>query len=241
MATAGATTGGWRMAICSLPNALRDRCVGTHAPVCGAAMTGGARYALVQPCAMAEVGARLSSEPALADAARDALRVGIHWDTDTAVTRRNSSTNPPHRVCQVFCSALPVAYAKSTGSKDWAPVRYSSRVTARPSTCLLVGTIILVARARAPCTRCLVLSSHLPSTGACGYNRPCAHQYVGKYQSCMVENGRLIPHASYLLLLSPQFACLVLQAAYEATLLAASLLSRQRTHYSRPCAHQMCR
>ena len=23
-------------------------------------------------------------------------------------------------------------------------------------------------------------------TGACGYNRPCAHQYVGKYQSCMV-------------------------------------------------------
>ena len=24
-------------------------------------------------------------------------------------------------------------------------------------------------------------------TGACGYNRPCAHQYVGKYQSCMVD------------------------------------------------------
>ena len=23
-------------------------------------------------------------------------------------------------------------------------------------------------------------------TGACGYNRPCAHQYVGKYQSCMI-------------------------------------------------------
>ena len=35
------------------------------------------------------------------------------------------------------------------------------------------------------------------STGACGYNRPRAHQYVGKSQSCMVENGRLIPHASY--------------------------------------------
>ena len=34
---------------------------------------------------------------------------------------------------------------------------------------------------------------HLPTptdeeiwAGACGYNRPCAHQYVGKYQSCMV-------------------------------------------------------
>ena len=35
------------------------------------------------------------------------------------------------------------------------------------------------------------------TTGACGYNRPCAHQYVCKYQSCMVLNGRLIPHASY--------------------------------------------
>ena len=35
------------------------------------------------------------------------------------------------------------------------------------------------------------------ATGAWPYNRPCAHQYVGKYQSCMVENGRLIVHASY--------------------------------------------
>ena len=35
------------------------------------------------------------------------------------------------------------------------------------------------------------------TTGACGYNRPCAHQYVCKYQSCMVQNGRSIPHASY--------------------------------------------
>ena len=27
--------------------------------------------------------------------------------------------NKDHRVCQVFCSALPVAYAKSTRSQDW--------------------------------------------------------------------------------------------------------------------------
>ena len=33
------------------------------------------------------------------------------------------------------------------------------------------------------------------STGACGYNRPCAHQYVGKSQSCMVISVRLIVHA----------------------------------------------
>ena len=35
------------------------------------------------------------------------------------------------------------------------------------------------------------------ATGACGYNRPCAHQYVCKSQSCMVQNDRLITHASY--------------------------------------------
>eukprot|EP01048_Picozoa_sp_COSAG05_P008350 COSAG05_NODE_631_length_8203_cov_23.575148_4_plen_74_part_00 len=32
-------------------------------------------------------------------------------------------------------------------------------------------------------------------TGACPDNRPCAQQYVGKYQSCMVIEGRLIVHA----------------------------------------------
>ena len=34
------------------------------------------------------------------------------------------------------------------------------------------------------------LARYMYSTGACGYNRPYAHQYVGKYQSCMVQNGR---------------------------------------------------
>ena len=33
------------------------------------------------------------------------------------------------------------------------------------------------------------------STGACRINRPCAQQYVGKSQSCMVISGRLIVHA----------------------------------------------
>ena len=32
-------------------------------------------------------------------------------------------------------------------------------------------------------------------TGAWPYNRPCAQQYVGKAQSCMVTSGRLIVHA----------------------------------------------
>ena len=38
-------------------------------------------------------------------------------------------------------------------------------------------------------------SGPFSSAGACGYNRPCAHQYVGKSQSCMVQNDRLILHA----------------------------------------------
>ena len=33
------------------------------------------------------------------------------------------------------------------------------------------------------------------ATGAWPYNRPCAHQYVGKSQSCMVISGRLIVRA----------------------------------------------
>ena len=33
------------------------------------------------------------------------------------------------------------------------------------------------------------------TTGACTINRPCAQQYVGKSQSCMVISGRLIVHA----------------------------------------------
>ena len=34
-----------------------------------------------------------------------------------------------------------------------------------------------------------------PSPGAWPCNRPCAQQYVGKSQSCMVISGRLIVHA----------------------------------------------
>ena len=37
--------------------------------------------------------------------------------------------------------------------------------------------------------------SNFVSTGACPYNRPCAQQYVGKSQSCMVVSGRLYGHA----------------------------------------------
>ena len=46
------------------------------------------------------------------------------------------------------------------------------------------------------CDRRLVTTTgEILPTGACRINRPCAQQYVGKSQSCMVISGRLIVHA----------------------------------------------
>ena len=66
------------------------------------------------PAAMGTLGARLTADADLTAKAEAALRVGVMWDT---------SVKPPaqHRVCQVYASALPVAYAKSTKSTDWEP------------------------------------------------------------------------------------------------------------------------
>jgi hypothetical protein len=74
-------------------------------------MTNG--YALpASPSSMGELGRRLTADPHLAAAAETVLRVGVMWDTQV---------RPPasHRVCQVYASALPVAYAKSTPSAEW--------------------------------------------------------------------------------------------------------------------------
>jgi len=58
--------------------------------------------------------AQLASDPELVERVLGAMRVGVHWDTEVK--------GGAHRVCQVFCSALPVAYAKSVRSSDWAPL-----------------------------------------------------------------------------------------------------------------------
>merc|ERR1712216_919638 len=39
------------------------------------------------------------------------LRVGVHWDTEVK--------GGAHRVCQVFCSALPISFGKGTKKDDW--------------------------------------------------------------------------------------------------------------------------
>jgi hypothetical protein len=63
---------------------------------------------------LAELAARLRTEPNLVEQAVAALRVGVHWETSVA---------PPleHRVCQVYASALPCAYARGTPESDWEP------------------------------------------------------------------------------------------------------------------------
>jgi hypothetical protein len=55
---------------------------------------------------------RIASSAALGAEVCSSVQVGIHWDTEVK--------GGSHRVCQVFCSAVPVAYAKSTKSTDWA-------------------------------------------------------------------------------------------------------------------------
>ena len=48
----------------------------------------------------------------LAEKVVQKVQVGVHWDTEV--------WTGTHRVCQVFCSALPVAYFKSAAtSSDW--------------------------------------------------------------------------------------------------------------------------
>eukprot|EP00041_Stephanoeca_diplocostata_P018008 m.373597 g.373597 ORF g.373597 m.373597 type:complete len:342 (-) comp20888_c0_seq2:1926-2951(-) len=64
---------------------------------------------------MKRLSARLLDDPSLVDNVRGLLRVGVM--ADTQVQRRDG---PPHCVHQVYASALPVAYARSTPDADWA-------------------------------------------------------------------------------------------------------------------------
>ena len=66
------------------------------------------------PVAMRDLAQTLEASPRLIEEAEAALRVGVHWDTQA---------RPPHthRVCQVYASALPVAYGRAARSAEWEP------------------------------------------------------------------------------------------------------------------------
>jgi len=76
----------------------------------------------------------------LAETARQHLQVGIHWDTEVL--------GGAHRVCQVFCSALPVAFAKRTTSvSDFEPLAVPLLRSAYEAT-LAAASVLAVQRDR---------------------------------------------------------------------------------------------
>lgn len=87
---------------------------------------------------MASLAQRIGAEPSLADAISSSLRIGIHWDTEV-------KSKTKHKVCQVFSSALPVAYAKDTKSGDWEKFATAILIGAYEST-LASGVILALER-----------------------------------------------------------------------------------------------
>ena len=113
--------------------------------------------------AMAELGARLAAEDGLAAAAHAAVRVGVHWSTQTATTKTwkrraeadgggwaEGDERAPHRVAQVFCSAVPVAYTRSTSASAWAPVAKLVLDAAFEATLLAAAVLALQQQRRVP-------------------------------------------------------------------------------------------
>eukprot|EP00933_Yihiella_yeosuensis_P053650 TRINITY_DN51916_c0_g1_i1.p1 TRINITY_DN51916_c0_g1~~TRINITY_DN51916_c0_g1_i1.p1 ORF type:complete len:521 (-),score=98.42 TRINITY_DN51916_c0_g1_i1:65-1627(-) len=66
---------------------------------------------------VAELSKRVEQDPILCDDVSAAVNVGVHWDTQ--VVDREGHTQ--HNVCQVFCSAAPVGYAKIVKVFEWEP------------------------------------------------------------------------------------------------------------------------
>jgi hypothetical protein len=73
-------------------------------------------YALPSAGGLEEINRKLENmDEAALDAIRQALRIGLHWDTQ--VTLDDAS----HTVSQAYCSAMPVAYT-SHAQELWAPL-----------------------------------------------------------------------------------------------------------------------
>lgn len=109
------------------------------------------------PGSMADVASRLQADPALAEQATLATRVGVHWSTAVRGGR--------HCVTQVFASALPIAYARGTPLRDWAPLASVCLEAAYDAT-LAVGSIVA---ARQPTGRATV---YLTCMGGGAFGNP---------------------------------------------------------------------
>ena len=72
-------------------------------------------YCLTTEAGLATVDEQLAAmDEAQLDDLRGRLRIGVHWDVE--VTDEGAG----HRVCQVYCSALPVSYNRIRKSEHWA-------------------------------------------------------------------------------------------------------------------------
>lgn len=60
---------------------------------------------------VARLSHKLATDPNLEAKVRDAVQVGVHWETEVL--------DAPHKVCQVFCSALPISALVSGKSHEW--------------------------------------------------------------------------------------------------------------------------
>mmetsp|Transcript_22207 Transcript_22207/g.46015 ORF Transcript_22207/g.46015 Transcript_22207/m.46015 type:complete len:371 (-) Transcript_22207:26-1138(-) len=89
---------------------------------------------------MAELGKRLTGDPALTSNVKRSLRVGIHRSTQVKGCQ--------HRVCQIFCSALPLAYVKSVPSAHWAPFACAVLDAAYEATLAAAAALARARRAR---------------------------------------------------------------------------------------------
>ena len=73
-------------------------------------------YALPSAEGLEEINRKLESmDEAALDAVRQALQIGLHWDTQVTLG------DAAHTVCQAYCSAMPVAYTNHT-KELWAPL-----------------------------------------------------------------------------------------------------------------------
>eukprot|EP00588_Corethron_pennatum_P027364 CAMPEP_0194312110 /NCGR_PEP_ID=MMETSP0171-20130528/9027_1 /TAXON_ID=218684 /ORGANISM="Corethron pennatum, Strain L29A3" /LENGTH=377 /DNA_ID=CAMNT_0039066485 /DNA_START=244 /DNA_END=1377 /DNA_ORIENTATION=+ len=68
-------------------------------------------YAIPHPGKMAELTTKLQANPDLCHAIVNNVQVGIHWNTEVK--------NSGKKICQVYASAVPVAYC-NTSVTDWA-------------------------------------------------------------------------------------------------------------------------
>jgi len=69
------------------------------------------------------------------------LRVGVQWNTETA----RHGLRQPHRLCQVFCSAVPLSYCSNATDKDFEKLGCAILNGSYEAT-LAVGTILAAQR-----------------------------------------------------------------------------------------------